>query len=236
MCTVTYLPLGNNDFILTSNRDENPLRKTIPPASYKENGVELLYPKDELAGGTWIGLSEKKRLVCLLNGGFEKHQRNEYYKMSRGVIVKSMLKSDDFIDFVKKYDFMEIEPFTIVLVDWNNELETYELVWDGTEKYFTKLSQEAKIWSSSTLYTEEMKGLRRNWFADWLDNNRKFCQAEILEFHQSTDLGTQETSIKMKRPFIETVSVTSIKKENKKIGITYLDFVNNKELNIAQKK
>ena len=30
MCTVTYLPLKNGDFILTSNRDETPLRKTIP--------------------------------------------------------------------------------------------------------------------------------------------------------------------------------------------------------------
>ncbi len=74
MCTVTYLPLGNNNFILTSNRDETPLRKTIPPKEYDENGVELTYPKDELAGGTWIGLSDKNRLVCLLNGGFKNIQ------------------------------------------------------------------------------------------------------------------------------------------------------------------
>jgi hypothetical protein len=52
MCTVTYLPLKDNNFILTSNRDETPLRKTIPPKTYVESGVELIYPKDELAGGT----------------------------------------------------------------------------------------------------------------------------------------------------------------------------------------
>ena len=62
MCTVTYLPLPNNNFILTSNRDETPLRKTIPPKTYIENGVALIYPKDELAGGTWIGTSNKNRL------------------------------------------------------------------------------------------------------------------------------------------------------------------------------
>ena len=61
MCTVTYLPLGNNEFILTSNRDESPVRKTILPKKYFENGVEILYPKDELAGGTWIGTSNKNR-------------------------------------------------------------------------------------------------------------------------------------------------------------------------------
>ena len=75
MCTVTYLPLENEGFILTSNRDESHIRKTIPPKKYVENGVELAYPKEQLAGGTWIGASTKNRLVCLLNGAFKKHVR-----------------------------------------------------------------------------------------------------------------------------------------------------------------
>ena len=77
MCTVTFLPLGNTDFILTSNRDEQRLRETLPPKIYEEDGVEMLFPKDKVAGGTWIGTSSKKRLVCVLNGGFIKHKRKE---------------------------------------------------------------------------------------------------------------------------------------------------------------
>lgn len=100
MCTVTYLPLRNKNFILTSNRDETPLRKTIPPKMYIENGVELTYPKDELSGGTWIGTSNRNRLVCLLNGGFKKHIRNTYYKMSRGIVVKNILSAEDAISFI----------------------------------------------------------------------------------------------------------------------------------------
>ena len=100
MCTVTYLPLGNNNFILTSNRDETPSRKTISPKIYEEDGVKLTYPKDELAGGTWIGTSNKNRLVCLLNGGFESYERETCYKMSRGIIVKAILKSDDFENYI----------------------------------------------------------------------------------------------------------------------------------------
>ena len=46
-----------------------------------------------MAGGTWIGLSDKKRLVCLLNGGYEIHEREASYRVSRGVIVKEVLKS-----------------------------------------------------------------------------------------------------------------------------------------------
>jgi uncharacterized protein with NRDE domain len=226
MCTVTYLPLGNNNFILTSNRDETPLRKTISPKTYVENSVELTYPKDELVGGTWIGTSTKNRLVCLLNGGFEKHTRNNYYRMSRGIIVKNILSVDDFVSHINDFNFDEIEPFTIILVDWNNDLETYELVWDGTKKHFTKLPQEPKIWSSSPLYTHEMKQLRNDWFANWLLENKEYHQENIITFHKNNSLGNSEISIKMKRAFVETVSTTSIKKENDSVEISYFDFLN----------
>ena len=226
MCTVTYLPLGNNKFILTSNRDESPTRKTISPTKYDENGVQLIYPKDEIAGGTWIGLSEKNRLVCLLNGGFEIHKSNGPYKMSRGLIVKKILSSVNSVSFIEDFVFDKIEPFTLILVDWNTTLETHELVWDGVTKHFKKLPQEPKIWSSSTLYTENMKRSRKEWFANWLIENKKFKQQEIINFHTSTDKGTKETSLKMHRDFVETVSVTSVKKEDD-ICLVYTDILKN---------
>lgn len=225
MCTVTYLPLGNNDFILTSNRDEQPTRETIKPEVYKEDGVSLTYPKDVLAGGTWIGLSDKNRLVCLLNGGFESYEREVSYKMSRGIIVKAILKSDDFENYINNFDFIGIEPFTIVLVDWNVDLITYELVWDGKRKHFTALKQEPKIWSSSTLYTKEEKELRNVWFKDWLNNNQKMNQEEILKFHHNSDLGTPENSPKMKRFYVETVSVTSVVKRASKATLNYQSLI-----------
>jgi uncharacterized protein with NRDE domain len=222
MCTVTYLPLGNNDFILTSNRDEQPSRETLEPKEYLEDNVVLKYPKDILAGGTWIGMSSKNRLVCLLNGGFESYVREASYRMSRGVIVKAILKSDDFESDINDFNFEGIEPFTIVLVDWNGDLKTYELVWDGKQKHYTKLKQEPKIWSSSTLYTKEEKRLRNDWFAHWLKNNKDFKQEEILKFHLNSDFGTPENSPKMKRSYVETVSITSVKKEE---GSTTMDYV-----------
>lgn len=221
MCTVTYIPVGNNDFILTSNRDEQPSRKTISPKEYVEDGVALTYPKDVLAGGTWIGLSSKKRLVCLLNGGFESYEREASYKMSRGIIVKAMLKSDDFINDMYSLDFRGIAPFTIVLVDWNAELTTYELVWDGKERYFTKLKQEPKIWSSSTLYTQEEKTLRKIWFAKWLESHQECTQENILKFHHNTEIGTPENSLKMKRSYVETVSITSVEKNTSAVVMKY---------------
>lgn len=227
MCTVTYLPLGNNDFILTSNRDEDPKRKTISPKTYVEEGVKLTYPKDELAGGTWIGLSEKNRLICLLNGGFTKHQRAESYRMSRGVIVKQLLKVDNPVEIINHFDFEGIEPFTIVLVDWTTELKAYELVWDVKGKHFQELDKTPKIWSSSTLYTDEMKQLRRDWFADWLSVNKGFEQSKVINFHQDETRGNKEVSLKMKRQNVETVSVTSVMKNEEELTMSYYDLHSN---------
>lgn len=221
MCTVTFLPIGDSDFILTSNRDEQPTRETIAPKEYVEDGVKLTYPKDKLAGGTWIGLSDKNRLVCLLNGGFESYEREAFYKMSRGIIVKAILKSDDFETYITTFDFNGIEPFTIVLLDWSVKLNAYELVWDGKQQHFSKLKKEPKIWSSSTLYTQQEKELRKGWFADWLVNQSEFTQEEILKFHHNSEIGTPKNSPKMKRSYVETVSITSVKKSDKNITLNY---------------
>lgn len=226
MCTVTYLPLGNDDFILTSNRDESPIRKTLAPEDYLENEVLIRYPKDELAGGTWIGLSEQKRLVCLLNGGFTSYKRAATYRLSRGIIVKDLLSAPDAILSIHNLNLEGVEPFTIVLVDWQNGLDTYELVWDGAQKHFKKLAQEPAIWSSSTLYTKEEKKLRKSWFKNWLEKQDKFSRERILSFHQDTKLGTPEISIKMKRDFVETVSTTSILKTKQEVQMSYLDYKN----------
>ena len=225
MCTVTYLPLGNNDFILTSNRDEDPKRRTIPPKEYNEDGVKLRYPKDELAGGTWIGLSEKNRLICLLNGGFTKHVRETFYKMSRGVIVKELLKVNNPIEIIRDFDFEGIEPFTIVLVDWKETLLAYELVWDGVEKSFKILNNSPYIWSSSTLYTKEMKEIRKTWFKDWLKNKNEYFSEDIINFHTDETKGDSEISLKMKRINVQTVSVTSVSKKGENVNMDYYDLL-----------
>lgn len=221
MCTVTFLPTGNNNFILTSNRDESPNRKTIAPQFYKENGTKIFYPKDELAGGTWIGVSEKARLVCLLNGGFEKHKRNSSYRMSRGVIVKELLTCENPVTYIENFDFYGIEPFTLVLLDWYHRLNAYELVWDGSEKHFSELNEEPKIWSSSTLYNEQTKQDRRDWFRDWLNDHPEFSKNDILEFHHNTELGSKTNSPVMDRLFVKTVSISNVVKNETFVQFSY---------------
>ncbi len=124
MCTVTYLPLQDNGFILTSNRDETILRKSaLPPAKYTIHNKCVVFPKDQQANGTWIATSPRSYTLCLLNGAFEKHTPNTSYKKSRGLALLDFFHYANANDFIDKYDFKGIEPFTMLIIKGNNKIE-----------------------------------------------------------------------------------------------------------------
>lgn len=224
MCTVTLLPQQNNNFTLTSNRDEHPERETLFPEKYIENGVEMLFPKDKFAGGTWIGVSDKKRMVCVLNGAFKNHKKKNNYKKSRGVLAREILKTDNFLEFITNFNFKGIEPFTIIIVDWNSSKNNYfELTWDEKTKHFNKLKNEPKIWSSSTLYEDDIKEIRKEWFQEWLETS-EITSENILKFHH-LEKGDKTQTILMKRPNCETVSITQVKKTASKVKMMYEDVI-----------
>lgn len=208
MCTVTFIPISFSDFVLTSNRDESPHRNTLPPARYEINGASLLFPKDEVAGGTWFGVSDRKRLICLLNGGFKAHERAEEYRMSRGVIVTDLLASEAVERSIEGYDFNGIEPFTIIMVEWKTELQLFELVWDGKATFFSEKPLAPHIWSSSLLYSEEMKKDRESWFSEFIFDHLKPSKEELLNFHKTAGDGSNETNLVMDRGFVKTKSIT----------------------------
>jgi len=222
MCTVTFLPLGENEFILTSSRDVPFARKKAEiPQLYIEDGVEITYPKDGDAGGTWIGTSSKNRLICLLNGGFKNHISKKKYRQSRGLIVKNLLKSDVISEKLTSIDLNDIEPFTLVIVDWNKGLKLITFVWTGEEKQLTNMPQETSIWSSSTLYDETTKKLREKWFSNWQQNKVPYQQKEIINFHKTAGDGNLETNVLMKREKGGTVSITSVTKINDSVQFFY---------------
>lgn len=222
MCTVTFIAKGNDDFILTSNRDEIPERTTLAPQEYTEENVKLIYPKDILAGGTWIGISEKSRLINLLNGGFEAHQREANYKISRGVVVKHLLSVTDVIQEINDFNFEGVEPFTIILVDWSATLKLYELVWDAKTKYFKQLVLLKYLWSFSKLYNHEMKAKRQKWFLDFLKSKPQDT-AHLMEFHHKGGEGDKTTNLQMDRGHIKTVSITQVEKSGNEIKLIYKD-------------
>ncbi len=232
MCTVTFIPKGETDFVFTSNRDEAPNRDTLAPDFYLENSVKLLYPKDKKAGGTWIGISEKSRLVCLLNGGFTAHKHGGNYRLSRGVVVKDVLIASDFLQIIKSYNLKDIEPFTMVIVDWKNKTQIYQLVWDGNQKHVEKLTNEPRIWSSSSLYSETMKKARLEWF-NTFKNQDDFSLEAIWTFHNTAGNQHTDFGLIMDRGFVKTMSITQIEKRQ---NIINMDFANLQAHEVVDKK
>lgn len=223
MCTVTFIPKSHDGFILTSNRDEAPGRDTISPQIYKEDGVQLLYPKDAVAGGTWIGASEIKRAVTLMNGGFVAHQRKPFYRKSRGLVVRDLLKCNDLKGEIEHYNFDEIEPFTAILVDWKVDIQLFQLVWDGTDYHFSEEPLAPKIWSSSPLYPENLRKRREQWFSDFLFKTLSPSAAQILHFHKTAGEGDLNDNLIMDRGFVKTKSITQIVKHDNTIHMRYED-------------
>jgi len=229
MCTVTIFYKGNNDFVLTSNRDEAPNRNALSPAFYTIKGTEVLMPKDQQSGGSWIGASNKSRVICLLNGGFNIHKRKPKYRQSRGVVVSDLLSLED-INEARKYNYNGIEPFTLVIADWNASLNFYEIVWDGALAHFNLLPLSNHIWSSSTLYTEEKKQARRDWFKDFNAEN-KLSSKSLLEFHKTAGKGNLDYGVIMDRGFVKTTSISQIEKTDAIVEMRFNN-LNAKEISI----
>ena len=221
MCTVTYIPTPEG-CIITSNRDEKITReRALSPQEYLIDGKKIIFPKDPKAGGTWVAHSETK-IIVLLNGAREKHIPKPHYRKSRGLIVLDLMTAKKTIDYWGKIDLSDIEPFTIVLIE-NNKLT--QLQWNEVEKSTTEFdAKQFHIWSSSTLYSKEIRVQRKEWFQDFIKSKNAPTPEEILHFHQFTESENKEFGLQINRnDVLKTISITQCKVTSNTIKMEYLD-------------
>jgi uncharacterized protein with NRDE domain len=226
MCTVSYLPLADG-YILTSNRDEwNKRPNALAPQVYSLFGQEITFPKDPQANGTWIAMSQNFTL-CLLNGAFVKHHHNPPYRLSRGLVLLDFYQYLSVDKYIKEYNFNKIENFTL-LIKSNTDNAFHELRWDGTQIHCSELNyQEKYIWSSCTLYTDEIIAERKAWFKEWNKEHSTYKQEDIINFHRFAGKGDEGNDVIMKRDNgVQTVSVTSIVREKDKMEMRYIELAN----------
>lgn len=227
MCTITLVPHPDalNGFVLTSNRDEAVSRRALAPDTEIYREKQLYFPKDKKAGGTWIGISENKRCVCLMNGAEKPHKRENEYRKSRGVVVKDFLAGPDLDPLFADYNLTGIEPFTMIVVDWYNGLIFREYLWDGTQPKLRKLPLKEHIWSSSPLYSEQMKKSREDWFQD-LKNSEGLSPESLLKFHQEAKRENSEYGLIIDRGFLKTQSISQIENQKEHTRFWYRDLIN----------
>ena len=231
MCTVTFLPKGKSGYALTSNRDETPKRAALPPQPYQVGDTTVYFPKDPLAGGSWIATDKEHFTLCLLNGGFEKHSHTPPYRISRGQMVLQFFNYKNVSDFVNTFEFGGMEPFTLVIISSDaDDTKLDQLVWDGESLHTKSLDTETPhIWSSSTLYPQPVRDERRSWFSQWTMEQTVFEQKEIMSFHKFGGKGDAWNNFVMNRDeIVKTVSITSIEKTVSEFVLIYDDLLKEK--------
>lgn len=234
MCTVTFIPTKEG-FFLTSSRDEKASRWTIPPMSYMHMDERLFYPKDEVAGGTWIAASPRGRAACLLNGAFNGHKKLEKYSKSRGLILLDSILHSSILDYVSKVNFKGIEPFTLLSLDYHTGKlsDFYELRWDGEQKHLKQLNTtEHKIWSSATLYSHEVQIKRINLFKAWIETNKHKEDKAIIDFHNRRHgLNASDDLLMKGSGDLRTLSISQIEYGKGVHSFNYYDAIKNVEYN-----
>lgn len=226
MCTLSFVPLKDEHFCFTHNRDEDPNRPFTMPHKLKYGDVEIWSPTDEMAGGSWIGLTHD-RVACILNGAFSKHIPNPPYRHSRGIVLKDLFTFSSFDAFQKNYDFEGLENFTMICWDKG---ALYALVWDGKELFVESLdTKKCHFYSSSTLYSKTQKEIRRKWFFDWILKNPEPSQDDILDFHMNAGSDQKEIALQMQRgDYIKTVCVSSVNMDARQMELYFHDLQNEK--------
>lgn len=228
MCTVSFV-VANGKTIITSNRDEKVLRPSaVEPKNYLINNKHVIFPKDQKAGGTWYAITEDATVLVLLNGAAEKHQLKPSYRKSRGLIVLDIISSNSPIEAWKTIDLSDIEPFTLVLFQ---DSKLYQLRWNEIEKQTTNLdTSQNHIWSSSTLYSTEIRAQRANWFYTFLDTKPEVNEVEMYQFHRYTESENQQHGLVINRnDLMKTLSITQTVIEKNKVVLSHYDLQQQKE-------
>nr|WP_199002099.1 NRDE family protein [Flavobacterium sp. ASV13] len=232
MCTVSFVN-NNGVAIITSNRDEKVIRpEALAPRNYCLNGKNIIYPKDSKAGGTWFAVDENGVALVLLNGGIKKHNPASLYRKSRGLIALDIISGLSPKDFWNEINLDNIEPFTLVLYQ---KEELYELIWDGFSKWKKLLDQTKNyIWSSVTLYPEEIRKRRSDWFFNFLKDKNEVTALDMLDFHRNTQRNDSENGLIINREnTLKTLSVTQVVIRQNKCTMTYHDLIKTKDFSTS---
>jgi len=93
------------------------------------------------------------------------------------------------------------------------------------------LENKPYIWSSSTLYTNEMKSHRQEWFHTFKQKN-ELTSDTLLDFHKNAGIGDPTIDLQINRGHLKTRSITQIVKNKKELSMRY-ENLQNKEVHTS---
>jgi uncharacterized protein with NRDE domain len=127
MCTllVAARVVPDRPFVVVANRDERLGRASSPPLAWTEGAEPFVAPRDDAAGGTWLGVNAHGVVVGITN----RHRGpNDASRVSRGTLVKEALalpSARAIHEAMAKVPPSRHNGFHLVYVDANDVLATF---------------------------------------------------------------------------------------------------------------
>ena len=224
MCTVSMVPVKAG-YVFTFNRDEQPLRQTPHYKVHEDLGYKNIYfAMDSKAGGTWFGADNRGNIAMLFNGAFDKHQKQETYTKSRGIILLELLRSPAMFEDFQHKSLYHTEPFSVILLE---DKKLYRLSWDGITKHIQLLdSNTPHIFSSATLYENEIQQQRKTWLDNFLNKQLQVTDETVYHFHASHNITDRENGLCIAREgSCSTLSISQAIWQEDHIRIRHKDLV-----------
>jgi hypothetical protein len=227
MCTMTFLPgLPGGGYVLATNRDESPHRAPATEPFLRERGDRLLLaPRDTDQGGTWVGVDDLGRCVCVLNGDRPPAAEAPPDAISRGLLVLDLL-DDASADGVRaalaareRAGTLVSKPFKLVVVvpgDDDRHASLLRVDWDGVALSGEQLDGPQCI-VSSTFETDVVTERRLSAWRAFLSEAPRADEGALVSAVQEFQAGHEgdtETgdaySVCMHRDDARTVSSTLV--------------------------
>ncbi len=180
MCTLFIHRSKNTDWpiFLANNRDEYLSRTFISPDFHWDNNI--LAAKDNLEGGTWLGINSHGLCVAILNRNSDKLKKKKL--TSRGHIVLEVLKQKNALEalyFIENNFEKNTKFFNLFIADYENAFwvkfkdnifKTYEIPYGHSiiDNYDLNDSKSKKqlLYKEIFLY-KKLPNPKKNNFKDW---------------------------------------------------------------------
>ena len=135
MCTLAlaWCEFDDAPLVVAANRDEAVGRPSSPPA-VRGDQPRVLMPRDEEAGGTWIGVNEHRVFVGVTN-----RPADVEGERSRGLLVTDALGAESAMDALQRverelaerdysgFNLLLADGEDCVLLEWDGVLRTHDL-------------------------------------------------------------------------------------------------------------
>ncbi len=223
MCTAfIYRNTDRKILGLGFNRDESFKRKpAIFPKLLESISGRAIAPVDAEAGGTWIGITDKGEMVCLVNY-YEATLKLLRNPVSRGLLVRSILLGER---TPESYTVSELEhyyPFKLFLVTLD---KTRIFIWDGKTYEIEEDRETFTVFGSSFTQGPKAQVSRREVFetqfrpSEYPDSNRFTDLAKSFLSSHEPEQGALSPC--MHRRDAHSVSRTIIVLDGESVRVTY---------------